>query len=103
MNVSVLYRVPTHVLVLVSFQIQQDFYYFIGRFTNTCILVISLIARVLPLLRGSLTRPVTRGEGIDTDTATEELFRKFQVNERMKREREREQYAIHVHGCIFIQ
>ena len=47
------------------------------------------------------TRPVARGEGINTDTATEELFMKFQVNERMKRERVRE-YAIHVHGCIFI-
>ena len=49
------------------------------------------------------TRPVARGEGIDTDTATEELFRKFQVNEIMKREIERcEQYAVHVHvhGCI---
>ena len=46
------------------------------------------------------TRPVARGEGIDTDTATEELFRKFQVNEIMKREREREQYAIHVHYSL---
>ena len=46
------------------------------------------------------TCPVASGEGIDTDTATEELFRKFQVNEIMKREGE--QYAIHVHGCIVI-
>ena len=49
-----------------------------------------------------LTHPVVRGEGIDTDTATKELLRKFQVNERMKRKREREQYTILVHGCIFI-
>ena len=33
------------------------------------------------------TRPVARGEGIDTDTATEELFRKFQVNEIMRERR----------------
>ena len=35
------------------------------------------------------TCPVARGEGIDTDTATEELFKKFQVNEIIKRERRR--------------
>ena len=38
------------------------------------------------------TCPVARGEGIDANTATEELFKKFQVNERMKNE----QYTIHV-------
>ena len=36
-----------------------------------------------------LTHPVARGEGIDTDTATKELLRKFQVNEGMKRKRGR--------------
>ena len=84
------------------------------------ILLISLIARFPPPPRRKVispdpsktekvelrkvenhwTRPVARGEGIDTDTATEELFKKFQVNEIMKRERE--QYAIHVHVCIVI-